>query len=83
MIRPYHYNKHLNTQWKCVKKSSSAAWKAALPHVLRIDPGGKQAQVLIDGKLKTPEEVCNAIVRYKKYIRDVITAGRFSHFNNL
>ncbi|KAK7908840.1 hypothetical protein PG985_016143 [Apiospora marii] len=66
---PHHYNKHLNTQWKCVKKGSSISWKVALPHVLRINRGGKEAQVLIGGKLKTPQEVCNAMVRYRKLIR--------------
>ncbi|KAK8026368.1 hypothetical protein PG991_003424 [Apiospora marii] len=72
---PHHYNKHLNTQWKCVKKSSSTSWKVALPYVLRINREGKEAQVMIGGKLKTPQEVCNAMVRYRKFIHDGDTVG--------
>ncbi|KAK8139458.1 Clr5 domain-containing protein [Apiospora sp. TS-2023a] len=71
----HQYNKHLSTQWKCTKYTPSPVWKAIVPHILKLEETGKEAEVFINSKPKSREEVQNAVTRYRDTIRNVTLAG--------
>ncbi|KAK6833195.1 hypothetical protein PG987_007889 [Apiospora arundinis] len=71
----HQFNKHLATQWKCVKYSSAPVWKKVLPHVCMIEQAGDKAEVFIDSKRKSHKEVLNAMARYKRTMPNLDATG--------